>query len=229
MAALWFGDPRRKFERAFARAAAQAPAGPLADYYAAGIPAFHTAFRDAELVCVDLETDGLTPQRDAILEAGTVPLVQGRLQVGEAKRIRFRPLRALSSASVAIHGITDDAAASALNADEALAQLLPLLARRVLVAHFAQIEAEFLDRACRRVFGGPFVAPFVCTMQLQQRWFGGKPGEIVRLGALRARYGLPHYAAHDGVGDALACGELLLAQIAHKPGSPPSLAELLRR
>ncbi|QSB45228.1 3'-5' exonuclease [Tsuneonella flava] len=229
MAPLWFADPRRRFERAFARAASQAPAGPLADYYAAGSPRLYTAFSDAELVCVDLETDGLTPQRDAILEAGTVPLVQGRLQVGEAKRTRFRPIQALSPASVAIHGITDDAAAEALREDDALAQLLPLLARRVLVAHFAQIEAEFLDRACRRVFGGPFVAPFVCTMQLQQRWFGGKPGEIVRLGALRARYGLPHYAAHDGVGDALACGELLLAQVAHKPGSPPSLAELLRR
>lgn len=229
MAPLWFADPCRKFERAFARATAQAPAGPLADYYAAGMPAFNIGFSDAKLVCIDLETDGLTPQRDAILEAGTVPLAQGRLQAGQAKRIRFRPLQALSPASVAIHGITDDAAAGALREDEALAQLLPLLAGRMLVAHFAQIEVEFLDRACRRALGGPFVAPFACTMQLQQRWFGGKPGEIVRLGALRARYGLPHYAAHDGVSDALACGELLLAQIAHKLGPQPTLAEMLRR
>ncbi|HEY8604430.1 exonuclease domain-containing protein [Tsuneonella suprasediminis] len=229
MAALWLGDPRRKFARAFAKAAAQAPAGPLADYYAAGMPTLDAAFSEAELACIDLETDGLTPRRDAILEAGIVPLAQGRLQAGQARRIRFRPAQALSSASVAIHGITDDAAARALNADEALAQLLPLLAGRVLVAHFAQIEVEFLDRACRRALGGPFVAPFVCTMQLQQRWFGGKPGEIVRLGALRVRYGLPHYAAHDGVSDALACGELLLAQIAHKSGREPTLAEMLRR
>lgn len=226
---LWFADPRRKLERAFAKAAAQAPAGPLAAFYAAGLPLFDTPFTQSELMCIDLETDGLTPQRDAILEAGAVPLTNGRLPIGAALRVRFRPAQALSPESVAIHGITDDAAAQALDEGDALAQLLPHIAGRVLVAHFAQIEAEFLDHACRRVYGAPLVAPFVCTMQLQQRWFGGKPGESVRLGALRARYGLPHYAAHDGVGDALACGELLLAQIAHRQGPEAQLADLLRR
>ena len=49
------------------------------------------------------------------------------------------------------------------------------------------------------------------------------------LGRLRAGYGLPSYRAHDGVVDAVACGELLLAQIDHRGGAHLPVADLLRR
>ncbi|MBD3729140.1 MAG: hypothetical protein IE933_05485 [Sphingomonadales bacterium] len=230
MALSLFGGPEARLRKAFAKAARDAPSGPLAEYYAAGLPDFALPLSAVPMTAIDLETDGLEARDSAILEAGLVDLADGRIAVGSAGRIRFRPPAALSPDAVTIHGITDDALEQALPEAEALAQLLQRLVGRVLVAHFAQIEAGFLDAACRRVWGQGFVAPFVCTMQLEQRWFPRpRAADGLRLGKLRSGYGLPHYGAHDGVTDALACAELLLAQIAHRPGGAPRVGDLLRR
>lgn len=219
-----------RLRRAFARATGLAPAGPLADYYAQGLADLGAPLADTRMVAIDLETDGLDTQASALLEAGFVGMDASRIDLSGARRIRFRPRTALSADSVVIHGITDDVAAEALAEPEALAGLLPHLAGKVLVAHFAQIEAGFLDAACQRVFGAPFVAPFVCTMQLETRWFPReRAADGLRLGKLRARYGLPAYHAHDGLVDAIACGELLLAQLAHRGRAGLTVADLLRR
>jgi DNA polymerase III subunit epsilon len=99
-----------------------------------------------------------------------------------------------------------------------------------LVAHFSQIEAAFLDAACRRVYHAPFVAPFICTVQLENRWFPAlRQTDALRLGKLRSAYNLPPYAAHDGLIDAIACGELLLAQRARKGAEQVPLANMIRQ
>jgi DNA polymerase-3 subunit epsilon len=60
-------------------------------------------------------------------------------------------------------------------------------------------------------------------LSLWQKLRGKKP-ESIRLADSRDRYNLPFYAPHNAVTDALACAELLQAQIAHhfKPDTPLS-------
>ncbi|PEQ12892.1 hypothetical protein B2G71_08605 [Novosphingobium sp. PC22D] len=230
MLEVLFASRERRLRRRFEQAAALAPPGPLRDFYAAGMPAFDRPIAQIEFAAIDLETDGLDFAASAILEAGIVCGGARGIVAASATRVRFRAAAALSASSVVVHGITDDAAARALPEAEALARLLPLLAGKPLVAHFADIEAGFLDAACRRVFGAPFVAPFVCTMQLENRWFPRpRAADGLRLGKLRAGYRLPAYRAHDGLTDALACAELLLAQIAHHGCAGLTLGDLVRR
>jgi DNA polymerase III subunit epsilon len=226
---FWPGREGR-FRRRFDQAAAMAPAGPLRAFYAAPLPAFDTAAHALDMIAIDLETDGLDFASSAILEAGIVPARIGSIAASGSRRIRFRPAQALQASSVVVHRITDDALAHALPEEDALAHLLPALAGKVLVAHFAEIEAGFLNAACQRVYGAPFVAPFICTMQLENRWFPRtRAADGLRLGKLRAGYRLPAYRAHDGLTDALACAELLMAQIAHHGAENLTLADLLRR
>ncbi|WP_144097773.1 exonuclease domain-containing protein [Croceicoccus sediminis] len=218
-----------RFSRRFEAARRAAPEGPLRDFYDAGHPAFATPVEDLDLIAIDLETDGLDFDHSALLEAGFVSMRHDRIFAGTGKRIRIRPPAALSEASVVIHRITDEALKDALDEEAALAELLPLLAGKVLVAHFAEIETGFLDAACRRVYGTPFIAPFVCTMALENRWFPRpRAADGLRLAKLRAQYGLPAYRGHDGLIDALACGELLIAQLALR-NSGPTLGDILRR
>lgn len=225
-----FGGPQRKLTRAFERAARAAPAGPLQDFYRAGLPDFDAPLSQIPMAAIDLETDGLDAASHAVLEAGIVELDSRMIHASTAQRIRFRPDAALNPGAVVIHRITDDAAAAARPVERALADVLAACAGKVLVAHFAEIESGFLDAACKRIYGTGFVAPFICTMQLETRLFPRQFAQDgLRLSKLRGRYGLPPYAAHDGLTDALACGELLLAQLANSARNDPPLAEILRR
>lgn len=230
MIPLLFGSREKRLAQRFEKAATLAPAGPLRDYYAAGMPSFATPFDEAELVALDFETDGLELASSTILEAGLVDFAASGIRSGNAARIRFRAAHPLSDRSVVVHRITDDEAANALPEEDALGALLPRLAGRAIVAHFADIEAGFLDAACRRIYGAPFVAPFVCTMQLESRWFPRpRAADGLRLGKLRSGYHLPAYQAHDGLIDALGCAELLLAQVAHHGVDGLTLGDVVRR
>jgi DNA polymerase-3 subunit epsilon len=221
-------DAAWRLHRRFAAAARAAPAGPLGDYYAAGLPDLTST--NGPMAAIDLETDGLNARHDPILEVGFVAMQAGCVDLSSAMRLRIRPKSALRREAVIVHRITDDAIASAQTEAETLALLLPRLAGRVLVAHFAQIEAAFLDAACQRIYGAPFVAPFICTFQLETRWFPAvHQSDQLRLGHLRAAYNLPHYTAHNGLIDAIACGELLLAQRARKGDAKVRLGDMLRR
>lgn len=225
-----FGRNETRLRRRFSAAAKSAPPGPLRAYYDAGLPLFDAPVEELHAVALDLETDGLDFGASAILEAGLVEMSLAGLHTDTAVRLRLRPRAALSPSSVIIHRITDDALADAMDEPDALALLLARLAGKPVVAHFAEIEAGFLNAACKRVYGAPFVAPFICTMQLETRWFPrDRAADGLRLAKLRSGYRLPPYRAHDGLTDALACGELLLAQIAHRDAEGLTLASLLRR
>jgi DNA polymerase III subunit epsilon len=217
-----------RLKRRFAAAARAAPPGPLSDYYAAGMA--DLAGPQAAMAAIDLETDGLNARADSILEFGIVGMTLSGIDLSTARRLRISPKSALRAESVVIHRITDDALATAADEAAVLADILPFLAGRVLVAHFAQIEAAFLESACWRVYGAPFVAPFICTMQLERRWFAAaQRANGLRLGHLRASYNLPQYSAHDGLIDAIACGEMLLAQLARRGDAVTRMDGLLRR
>lgn len=221
-------DAAWRYQRRFAAAAKRAPAGPLADFYAAG-PVDLTG-ANAPMAAIDLETDGLQAASDPILEIGYVALTDWRVDLSTALRARIKPKSALRPKAVAVHRITDDAIAFADDEGAVLARALPLLAGRVIVAHFAQIEAAFLNAACLRLYGAPFVAPFICTFQLETRWFPApRQNDQLRLGHLRAAYNLPPYTAHDGLIDAIACAELLLAQRARKGAGRVTVGYMLRR
>ncbi|MCB2046625.1 MAG: hypothetical protein KDE32_00200 [Novosphingobium sp.] len=230
MLELLFPSNEKRLRRKFYAAARVAPPGPLRDYYEAGLPSFDTPAADLRMTAIDLETDGLDFAASAILEAGLVDMVARSILADTAARLRIRPPAALRAESVVIHRLTDDTLSDALPENEALDLLLPLLAGKPLVAHFADIEAGFLDAACQRVYKAPFVGAFVCTMQLENRWFPRtRAADGLRLGKLRAGYGLPAYTAHDGLTDSLACAELLLAQIAHRGADRLTLGDLVRR
>lgn len=235
------GDARWRWLRRWKKAASAAEAGAgrvadqgaagaaLHDYYAAGPVDLDGLWSDAPLVAIDLETDGLDAAQDMLLEAGWLHLRGGAVVLGTAQRMRISAPGDLRASSVVIHGITDEAAQSGVSEAEALAVLLKALRGAVIVAHNAVIEQAFLDAASRRVLGVPLLLPAICTMDIEMRWFPReRTHDGLRLGTLRARHGLPAYRAHDGLVDALSCGELLLAQIAAARREQAKLGDLIR-
>jgi len=202
------------------RLLAKVPAGPLHEFLAHPFPGPHDDCRSVRFVALDLETTGLDARKDEIISMGWVRLSCTAIDLSTAQHRLVLPSGDIPEHSAVIHQITDDQAAQGEPLAAALALLLGVLAGTVLIAHHARVEFHFLDAACQRVFGGRFLVPVVDTQALALRQFersnSAYGGKDLRLAALRDRYNLPRYPAHNALSDALAAGELFVAQMAQR-------------
>lgn len=217
---LWLG--RWWLELRRRQLASTMPPCALRDFFLEPFTPFSRDYREVSYLAVDFETTGLNPKRDTILSIGYVRVDGTTIDLRDANHWLIRPDGPLPESSVVIHQISDDRAACGVPLAEALPELLAALAGRVMIAHFARIEREFLDAACRRLYGFPFLVPSVDTLMLEhdhlerhQIPYG--QGDL-RLAKVRDRYNLPRYNAHSALSDALAGAELFLAIAADRAG-----------
>ena len=204
------------------RLLAQAPPGPLRDYLATPFPDRNAASAASPYLALDLETTGGDPRRDEIVSFGWVAVNGDRIDLASARHLVVRVQAAISPGSAVIHAITDDEAAQGSSLQAALGELLKALAGRVLIAHRAETELDFVGDACQQIYGGRILIPAVDTLRIavskaERRQHNLQRGAL-RLHALRQQYNLPRYRAHNALSDALAAAELFLAQQAEQPG-----------
>lgn len=219
-------------ERRWAKARTKAR-GPLAEYYHVPPPANDTGVADLRLLAIDVETTGLDPNRDHLLSIGYVPVDGTTIVLGGAARFVIRSGREVGQ-SATFHGITDDIVAAGTALEEALPATLRALTGRILLAHFARIEVDFLSRVCEVLYGAPLVVPVIDTLEVQNRivnpgFDDETKGNQLRLWNARGRYGLPRYSAHEALTDAVACAELYLAQVSELSRARPQTFKTLRK
>lgn len=213
-------DSRRRREVRRAR-------GALRECLTAPLPDRGTPANKLPLLAIDFETTGLDPATDDLLSVGFVAVNGLEIDLGSAGRHIIRGAREVGQ-SATVHGITDDTLAAGGSLEHAMAATVRALRGRVLLAHFADIEENFLDRACRELFGAGLPTLSVDTMMLHHRVLEESSTRgSVRLWGARERYGLPVYRAHEALTDALACAELYLAQV-HELGVGTTLRRLVR-
>lgn len=203
---------RWRLERALSKLA-DAPDEALFEYARDDWPLPEMPVREAPLLALDFELDGLT--RDAhLLQAGWVPFRGRAIAMADAQVHDIRSHAELNRVAVTVHGIGAERASEGSRPRAVITQLVKALSGRVLVAHAAGIERSALQRMMQTLFGSPLPIRSICTLELERRLAPNLVGEgVYRLGACRARYGLPEYAAHDALTDALAAAELLQAQL----------------
>lgn len=207
-------DLRRRWLRWRARP------GPLRDYLSVSLPRKDQDWRAAQYVAIDLETTGLDAERDLILSVGYVVVIGNRIDLSTARHRVVRIDRSIPEASAVIHQITDDQSAGGLELADVLAELLPVLAGKVMIAHHATIETRFLGNACRRLWRVGLPVRVVDTQVVAHQIFERRQiafkNSDLRLHSLGERYHLPRYGAHNALSDALAAAELFLAMAAYR-------------
>ena len=170
---------------------------------------------------LDLETGGLDARRDPILAVGMVPVRGGTVRLAEAFETLVRPERGedISAYSVAAHQLVPGDVAGAPPLARVLLEIDRRLGDSVLLVHQAALDVRFLKRAYRAVglrWRRPRVVDTVdLLMRLAKKARFIDPGAqeaapVLNLTAARQRLGLPDYAAHDALTDAIAAAELFL-------------------
>jgi len=178
-----------------------------------------------DYLALDFETTGTDENKDEILSVGYTTINGSCMRLSDATHMLTRPQGVIPAESAVLHGIMDDVAAEAEALEDVLPYLLTALAGKVMLAHYAAVEYHFLNSACKRIYGFPFVGPVVDTLASEVRVYRSNDEAIeqgdLRLANARVRYGLPRYRAHNALVDAIAAGELFLAQVATKMDKKP--------
>jgi DNA polymerase III subunit epsilon len=198
--------------------------GTLHDYLSTPLTPKQTTCENLVIVALDLETTGLDPKRDQIISYGLVEIHHMTIKLETSRHQLISIDEDIPEESAVIHQITDDQAATGIPIEAAMPKLLERLAGRVMLVHYSRIEQNFINAACLKYFGAPFVIPIIDTLVLAQRLFERRNHTIqtgdLRLFNLRPRFNLPNYKAHNALSDALATAELFLAMAAEMVPKP---------
>lgn len=149
-------------------------------------------------ICIDLETTGLDPKRDKIIEIGAVKVRQGRITAEWESFVN--PGKKLPERIVELTGIHDRELAGARSVQELLPELLAFLGEDVLLGHSVLFDFSFLKKAAvnERL---SFERQGIDTLKIARKYL--KDLESRSLGALCKHYEIPH-SAHRALEDARA-------------------------
>lgn len=135
---------------------------------------------------VDVETTGLDPQRNRIIDVGIVLLNSEGVVEGEWQSL-VNP--GVPVEATFVHGLSDADVTEAPSFTALLPQIIELLAGRAIVAHNARFDAGFLNAAFARAHYPVTIPPraTVCTM------------ELAKIYLPRGRHGLVPAAERAGI------------------------------
>ena len=159
---------------------------------------------DEEYVALDLETTGLYPRHDRIIEIGAV-----RMRAGQ-ELDRFQtfvdPGIALRPETVNLTGITNEMLRGAPTVDKVMPQLLQFIGERPVIAHNADFDMTFVRRACDEL-GLSCQLTSVDTLTISQNLMP-ELGKF-KLDIVAKAFEIGDFNHHRAGDDALVCGKIM--------------------
>ncbi|WP_019927615.1 DUF4236 domain-containing protein [Nocardia sp. BMG111209] len=163
---------------------------------------------------VDLETTGLDPETDRIVEIGLVKFTADGTVVDEFATLVNNP--GSPSAARDVHGIEDSDLAGAPSTGEVLSEAFAFLTGTVVVAHNLDFDEGFLAAAARRA-GIPLPdAAGICTLQTARRQLDGRAFSLVAMYKTATGGWLDRQ--HTALEDARAVRAVVLWLLRNAPG-----------
>jgi DNA polymerase-3 subunit epsilon len=199
-----------------------------------------TPWRRLRFAVIDVETTGLDARRDALLAVGLHEIIDARIILEQHWYSLVRPPAdaPVRPEAIQAHGLLFADVADARPETEVLPDLLHRLSGRILIVHVADVDIAFLNRALKRVYGIELRGPAIDTARLalslhqhRQLMSGGvdRAQPEIALRSLARQAGLPDYAEHHALNDALTTAQLFLVQATRlEQQGAGTLAALLR-
>lgn len=164
----------------------------------------------SDFVSLDIETTGLSPMYDEIIELGAVKYREGK--VVDTFSSLVKPENPVDNFITQMTGITNEMLEDAPSLVSILPTFLDFVGSDVVVGHNVNFDINFIYDACDS-FGFPsFSNDFVDTMRLARRMYKGLPNH--KLDTLIDHFGLEHRTLHRGLGDCELTAECFQRMIA---------------
>lgn len=157
-----------------------------------------------EYIAIDLETTGLSPVKDSIIEIGAVHFRRG--QAEETFQTLVRPSCLLPERIRLLTGITEEMLGSAPAFSEIRGEFLSFMGELPLVGHSVLFDYSFLKQAFGKA-GISYERQGIDTLKLCRIFL--PPEEKKNLEAVCTRFGIRGTAYHRALSDAMCAGLLL--------------------
>ncbi|MFI8303662.1 TerD family protein [Streptomyces sp. NPDC085927] len=157
---------------------------------------------------VDVETSGLIARRDRVLSVAVITIGPDGEQTGEFSTL-LNP--GCDPGPVEVHGLTVEQLQGAPTFDQVAGRIGAMLQDRVLVAHNAQFDYDFLAYEFTRARMWLPVSQRLCTLALNRQV--DPPTDDMKLGTLAAHYGVSQQRAHDALDDTRVLAGILRASL----------------
>ena len=156
-----------------------------------------------QYIAFDIETTGLSPYSDRIIEIGAVRMRDGQ----EIDRFQtfVNPGIALEKRTTDLTGITDDHLRDAPSIEKVLPQFMQFVGDSILVAHNADFDTTFVQYACNQL-GIDYHLTSVDTLTLSQNLLPRQAKYT--LDAVAKYFKLDDFNHHRAGDDALICGQI---------------------
>lgn len=150
-------------------------------------------------VCFDIETTGLSPEQDKIIEIGALKVKEGKVIDKFSEFIN--PYIPLSKKITDLTGITDDMLAGAKSEEVAVGQFVEFAKDYVLMGHNIMFDYSFTKVAAKRM-GLTFDKAGIDTLAISKKLLNDLPSKS--LTNLCLHYGIENKRAHRAYEDARA-------------------------
>ncbi len=183
--------------------------------------ALDTPLDQVTFVSVDVETTGLDPRQDEIIEIGAVSVRGGQI-VDEFDTLVWIS-RTIPYEAQRVNRITNEMLVGKPPIGEALPRLLTFVADGALVEHsHKSFDAGFLEH----VHGGQLPNPYLNTCTLSRRLFPFHRKHS--LAECCRRHGITHSEKHRALGDARATAQFLIYLLSVCSSRYPRLEDLIK-
>lgn len=174
----------------------------------ASVDALNSPSHAFDWALVDVETSGLIPRQHRVLSVAVVTVDADGTQTGEFSTL-LNP--GCDPGPVRVHGLTADRLRGAPTFEQIVDRIALMLRDRVLVAHNAQFDYDFLAHEFARARSWLPVSRRLCTLALNRQM--DPPTSDLRLGTLAAHYGVRQLRAHEALDDTRVLAGILKASL----------------
>ncbi len=179
-----------------------------------------TSLADETIVAIDLETTGVDPSSDGIIEVGAVKF-RGGEELGRFSSV-VNPHRKLSSFIIDLTGITQDDVDRGAEWERVKPMLTEFLGSHAILGHNVGFDAAFLRANGVTPKGGSYDTSEMARIVMPN-------GPEYGLGRLSERFELLHDNPHRALSDALATRDLFLILLEKFEKLDAGTLEVMRR
>lgn len=154
-------------------------------------------------IAFDLETTGLSPVQNEIIEIGALKVRNGKVQ--ERFMEFVRPKKKISPVIANLTGITNDMVAHARECSQVLSDFLDFCEEDILIGHNVLFDYSFVKKSAAAA-GYQFDKTGIDTLKIARKVH--KDLKSKSLGVLCDFYNIDNKAAHRAYHDALATAKL---------------------